>query len=221
MVKNKSVILTTRIASFILVLLGIVSICGGFKGTWDWSLFMYYTIQSNTLVLILFGYLIITTIISIRTCSELIDQTKDFEMICMIDIFLTFFVYWTMLAPTMIKVWNFSNIAVHGITPLLCIFDYIIYYQIDRLKYRTVYYSLIFPMLYIVMNSIIGLLGYTFYIDRTGNPVHFPYFFMDYDRLGLKTIPFILGLVLFMVCISHLVYGIDKYILKTNTAKDK
>ena len=76
MVKNKSVILTTRIASFILVLLGIVSICGGFKGTWDWSLFMYYTIQSNTLVLILFGYLIMKPILNIKASSETTNQSN-------------------------------------------------------------------------------------------------------------------------------------------------
>jgi hypothetical protein len=221
MIKNKSVILTTRIASFIIVLLGIVSICGGLEGKWDWSLFMYYTIQSNTLVLIMFCFLIVKTIESIKDGSESIKKTKDFEMVCMIDIFLTFFVYWTMLAPTMTNLWVFSNVAVHGIAPLVCIVDYYLYYQNDRVSYRTVYYSLIFPLLYIIINSIIGLSGYTYYIDRTGKSVHFPYFFMDYYRLGTKTIPYIIGLVVFMICISHFVYGIDKYIIKHSTAKNK
>ncbi len=214
MIKNKAIILATRISSFIVVLLGIISIGGGFKGKWNWSLFMYYTVQSNTLVLLMFGYLIVRTIISIKNKSDLITKTKDFEMVCMVDIFLTFFVYWTMLAPKMTSLWEFSNITVHGVTPLLCIIDYILYYQNSRLKYRTVYYALIYPLLYIVSNSIVGLLGYIYYYDRTGRPVHFPYFFMDYDRLGIKTIPYIAGLVVFMVCMSHIVYGIDKRILK-------
>lgn len=212
MLKNKYIESATRIVSFFFVLSGILATCGFFKGHWDWSLFMYYTVQSNTLILFMFGYLSVATLKSINSEGKtgIIQQGIHFEMICMIDIFLTFFVYWTMLAPKMTSIWKFDNVAVHGITPLLCVADYILYHPKKRLIYKDVYLALVYPLLYVSVNTLVGFMGYRYSYDNLGRPVRFPYFFMDYDRIGSRALIYIAALTIFLLIIAHIVYIIDR-----------
>lgn len=212
-----------RTISFIIALTGILATCGLFKGVWRWSSWMYYTIQSNVLIILLFGYLVIASIKSIMVEGKKgeIKSNAHFEMVCMIDIFLTFLVYWTMLAPQIGNIWKYDNVIVHGITPLLCIFDYYLFIPRKRLTYKDVYLSLIFPLSYVGATTVAGFLGYRYSYDRSGKPVHFPYFFMDYDRIGWRALYYILGLSIFIIIISYIVYRIDRKVVMAGPTQKK
>jgi len=218
MIKNKVIALVFRAASLLFAVVGLLTETGVFRGSFRPGVLVYYTIQSNLLVIALFVLLTVRTAAGLRE-----DRTGNagyfarFEMICAIDIMLTFVVYWTLLAPSLpateggYSLWSFGNFAVHGVTPLLCLLDYILFTQARHLKYRDVYYVCIFPFVYLTATSLAGLLGYVYSISPAdGKPVRFPYFFYDFDRLGIVSFAFIGGLFLFLILAGHGVYLADK-----------
>lgn len=184
--------------------------------------YMYYTIQSNLLALILFGMLLVRTIKGLRSggAAGSASYFPRFEMVCVIDLLLTMLVYWVMLAPGAFSMsggfdlWGFDNLTVHMITPLLCIADYVLFADSGHLKYRDVYYVTIFPLSYVAYSSIAGLLGYVYRTTADGVAVRFPYFFYDFDTIGAQSFLYISALVLFFLLISHGLYWLDKKVQK-------
>jgi hypothetical protein len=143
-------------------------------------------------------------------------------MVCAVDIMLTFIVYWTLLVPEMggdgIPLWTFYNLSVHAVTPLLCLFDYILFSEPRHIKYRDIYYIVIYPLCYVAFASIAGLSGHVYGTAADGAPVRFPYFFFDFDRIGLFSFAYIGGVLVFFILIGHGFYYIDSKIRKPNNA---
>jgi len=191
---------------------------GVFRGELHLEALAFYTMQSNILAIVLFGMLTIRTAIGLRDgIKGNAGYFARFEMICSIDIMLTLLVFWILLAPTLFtmtgefSLWSFDNLAVHAITPLLCLVDYILFSQPRHLKYRDVYFVCIFPVAYLIGTSIAGLMGYVYMISPTdGGPMHFPYFFYDFERIGSTAFLYIGVLILFFIIIGHTFYYIDK-----------
>jgi hypothetical protein len=112
-------------------------------------------------------------------------------------------VFWALLAGTVDAAYlrTFENLAIHAITPLLCLADYILFTQARHLKYRDVYYTCAFPLFYVVFAGIAGFAGYVYYhigeIEHPFSsyihmvPVRFPYFFLDFDRIGFMVFAYI------------------------------
>ena len=218
MIKNLTIAFIFRVIAFIIAVAGLLAMLGAFRGEIHLEALAFYTMQSNILAIVLFGMLIVRTIIGLR-------ENKDgnagyfarFEMVCTINILLTLVVFWTLLAPTLFSMpgeysmWSFDNLAVHAITPLLCLVDYILFTQPGHLKYRDVYYVCIFPIAYLIGTSIAGLLGYVFMISPTdGKPMHFPYFFYDFERIGVLAFAFIGAMIVFFLIIGHIFYYFDR-----------
>lgn len=196
---------------------------GVFDGRFNVGAAMYYTVLSNILCLVLFGMLIVRTARDLTKKGSRGDAGyyARFEFICTIDLLLTFAVYWVLLAPRLFQMtenysmWEFGNVSVHLIAPMACLFDYILFTKSKSLKYSDIYKVLIFPLGYMVFTSITGALGYVFYISATdGLPVHYPYFFFDYDRIGLGFIPYVLGLTGLFLVVGHVMYLIDRKVKK-------
>jgi hypothetical protein len=120
--------------------------------------------------------------------------------------------------------WSFENIAVHTVTPLLCLLDYILFSEAQRLKYRDVYYVCLFPVGYVIFATIAGLAGYVYYYSGILSdpfsshiesvPVRFPYFFLDFDRIGLMALVYIGGILLFFLLLSHGIFFLDRKVRK-------
>jgi len=222
MIKNRGVALVFRGASLLFAIIGLLTEMGVLRGSFRTGVFAYYTIQSNILVIVLFVMLIVRTAAGLREGRiGSAGYFARFEMVCVIDIMLTFIVYWTILAPSLPAVeggyslWSFGNFAVHGVTPLLCLLDYILFTQSRHLKYRDVYYVCIFPFVYLAATSLAGLSGYVYSISPSdGKPVRFPYFFYDFDRLGIVSLAFIGGLFLFLILAGHGFYLADRKLRK-------
>ena len=227
MVTNKRVALVFRLCSMVFALLGILKQSGVFTGEFGFGGFMYYTLQSNLLAVVFFAFL------SVRTWKSLRDGLRGsvgwhsrLGMVCAVDLLVTMIIFWTLLARVVPRgyLWSFENLAVHTITPLLCLLDYVFFSEPRRLKYRDVYYVCIFPLSYVVFSTIAGLMGYVYYFtsefgDVSSSaalsvPVKVPYFFLDYERLGILVVAFIAGTLVFFLLLSHIIFFIDQKLRK-------
>ena len=222
MIQNKRVALIYRFCAFVFAASGLLKQIGVFNGTISFRSFMFYTIQSNLLAVALFAYLGVRTWMSMREgLRGSAGWHSRLGMVCAVDLLVTLVVFWVLLVPEVpaAYLWTFDNIAVHTVTPLLCLFDYILFSEPRRLKYRDVYYVCIFPLCYVALTSIAGLAGYIYYFSSTFSdplsstmdvaPVRFPYFFMDFDRLGLMALVYIGAILVFFLIISHVIFIID------------
>jgi len=203
---------------------------GIFKGVFLPGAFMYYTIQSNLLAVIFFGVLVVRSVKGLREGSRgNVGWYPRLGMVVAIDLLLTLLVFWVLLMPRGLSIsylLSFDNIAVHTVTPLLCVLDYVLFSQPRSLKYRDVYYTSIFPVLYVIVTSIAGLLGYVYrYTGGAGSntegsvPVRFPYFFIDFDVLGIMALAYIGVIVVFFVILGHVIYYIDQKVRKPRAEK--
>jgi len=223
MIKSKMTALVFRIVAFIIAIAGLLDLMGVFHGEIYFGVLYYYTAQSNIFAILLFGILIVRTFLGLhRENEENACYFPRLLMICTVDVLLTFFVFWILLVPQLagsFPLWTFSNLAVHAITPLLCLADYILFVLPRRLKYRDVYFVTIFPLCYVITSSIIGLTGYVYGIAADGMPIRFPYFFFDFDRLGLLSLVYIGGIIVFFLVISHIFYYLSRRETIKNTTK--
>ena len=218
MVKSRQFALIYRVTAFTIATAGFLAMLGITVDTFAPEIMMFYTMQSNLMGIVLFGILIFKTSRDLyKNQSGHSGYYPRLEMVVSVILFLTFFVYWTLLAPQMFtmetdfNMWSFGNLATHAFTPLLLLLDYVLFSPPRNLKYRDVYYVLIYPFLYILFTSIAGLLGYVYFISaEDGLPVRFPYFFFDFDRIGALSFAFIGGLMIFLLIIGHVFYFVDK-----------
>ncbi|MDR1970742.1 MAG: Pr6Pr family membrane protein [Treponema sp.] len=222
MIHNRLAALIFRVGSAVFALTGILLHLFMSSDKPNFSLFVYYTLQSNLLALALF------VILGCRTAKALLREGwtgktgyfARFEMVCVIDLLLTLVVYWVMLAPgafSMAGGYNqsFGNIAVHLVTPLLCLIDYILFTDSNHLKYRDVYLVVLYPLLYLLSSTIMGYSGYVYRISAAdGKPERFPYFFFDFDRIGARSFIYIGVLIVFFLLLSHGLYLFDKKVRK-------
>ena len=219
MIKDRRIALALRLVFLITAVSGFLSMMGlFFTGGFRGGTLAYYTMQSNILAIVLFIMLTVRTAIGLREGKTgKTGYFARFEMVCTVDIMLTFIVFWVLLAPTVFTMvddypmWSFENLAVHAITPLLCLLDYILFSEPRHLKYRDVYFVCIFPFAYLVGTSLAGLMGYVYMISPTdGLPVRFPYFFYDFDRIGAASLIYVAVLIVFLLMIGHVFYLIDR-----------
>jgi len=203
---------------------------GIFHGTISFSSFIYYTIQSNFLAVVMFMILIIRTIKGLReNVHGSAGWLTRFQMVCTVNLFVTFIVFWAVLAPTLPRWYllSYDNFAIHVIAPLLCLADYILFSEASRLKYKDVYLTCVFPLFYLAFVYIAGFAGYDYgrrliVTEELGAevvrgywvPIRAPYFFLDYDEVGFMALIYIGGIVAFVLLLGHVIYFIDKKLRK-------
>ena len=219
MIKDRWFALWFRLVSLLLVVSGFLAMSGVFSGGGlRVRTLAYYTMQSNVLAIVLFSVLFVRTATALRNSrTGGAGFFSRFEMVCVIDIMLTFIVFWVLLAPTIFtmaedyRMWSFENLAVHAITPLLCLVDYILFSEPRHLKYRDVFFVVIFPLAYLLGTSLAGLMGYVYTVSLSdGLPVRFPYFFYDFDRIGLMSLAYIGAMLVFFLIVGHVFYTVDR-----------
>ena len=228
MTKNLRFALAFRLCALFFAAAGIMAQSGMFSGKLNLGTFMFYTLQSNLLAVILFALLAIRTAKSLREGPQgNAGWYPRFEMVCVVNLLVTLIVFWSLLAGFLSAsyLWSFENIAVHTVTPLLCLVDYLLFTKARHLKYRDVYYTCIFPLFYVAFTSIAGLAGYTYHYTATFDsifdaaplyiePVRFPYFFLDFDRIGLMALVYIAGISVFIILLGHGMYLVDRKVRK-------
>ena len=228
--QNKQFALVFRLCSLIFALAGVMAQTGVFRGTFRPAAAMYYTIQSNLFVIILFAVLTVRTAMSLRDgLRGSVGWHSRLGMVCAVDVLVTFIVFWLVMAPHAPTAYllTFENIAVHAMTPMLCLLDYILFSERGRIKYRDVYYVCIFPAFYLIFTTLAGLAGYVYNFGATFGgdfvsesmdtaPVRFPYFFLDFDRLGIMVLAYVGGIFVFFILLSHVIYLLDRKVRKVS-----
>jgi hypothetical protein len=143
-------------------------------------------------------------------------------MVVAVNLLVTFVVFWALLMPQGIStsyLLSFDNIAVHTVTPLLCLLDYVLFSKPRSLKYRDVYYVCIFPLCYLLFVGVAGMAGYTYLhgnilSDALEVTVSFPYYFLDFNRLGTIVFVYIGAILVFFLLVTHVIYFIDQKVRK-------
>ena len=213
MIRDRRFALVLCIIGFIIAVAGIMTTPGEFVGNVTWGIFMYFTIQTNALVALLFA------IYSIRLVKDINDdgiQGKSgyyprFSMIAAVSLAMMGFSYWIILAPnSILSIWTFPNIMTHGVTPLFLLLYYFLFVKPGSIKHRDVFYGAVFPLAYVANTYIAYALGYT-YERFNGEIVNFPYFFLDYETIGWGMVSmFILGILVFVIILGYILYFIDR-----------
>jgi hypothetical protein len=220
-IKNLRFALMFRLCALLIAIAGVLKQIGVFDGKVSFKFFMYYTLQSNMLAIFLFALLVVRTVTGLRKGERGgAGWYTRFGMICAVDLLVTMIIFWVLLVPQGIGssyLLTFENIALHTITPLLCLFDYILFSEAGRLKYQDVYYACIFPMLYWVLSTVAGLLGFVYGFSRAEigfevAPSRFPYFFIDFDKIGGMVPVYVAGILIFFLMLGHIMFFIDRKI---------
>jgi hypothetical protein len=218
MIKNKTAALVFRSASLIFVAAGIFANLRLAVGSaHPFSMLMFYTIQSNLLALALFALLTVRTAKELRAPGGCSFYPR-LSMVVAVDLLVTLVGFWALLAPmaftmadTGFQMWSFANLAAHLFTSLLCLADYLLFAQPGKLKYRNIYSAVIYPLAYVGFVTAAGFGGYTYAMPtEDGGAMHFPYFFLDWERLGAKVLLFVGVLVAFFVLLGHGLFWLDK-----------
>ena len=122
--------------------------------------------KSNLLVVALLAMLVARTAISLRDGDRGSSGCfPRFEMVCAVDVLVTFIVFWALLAGSLEADYllSFENLAVHTVTPLLCLADYLLFTEPRHLRYRDIYLTCIYPLLYVAFVTIAGFAGHVYY----------------------------------------------------------
>lgn len=219
--KMKRYTLYFRLAAFIFALSGVLDTIGVFKGELDVVSFFAYTTQSNVLVTILFGVLLLKTIFFKISNDNSAVTKKSFgfypktSAFVTMGILVTLLVFWTILAPVNrhYPIFSFNNMSVHLITPLLMLTDYFIFNERGKLRIRDIFYSLIIPICYFFEATIIGMSRLVVY-PYFGEDSFYPYPFLDIDKYGFQVTFAVLGILLFFLFIALIWRYIDNKLAK-------
>ena len=100
MIQDRRFAFAFRLGACLFAVAGLLKQIGVFGGTISFRSFMYYTIQSNLLAIVLFAYL------AVRTARGLREGARGnagwhprLGMVCAVDLFVTLAVFWALLAP--------------------------------------------------------------------------------------------------------------------------
>ena len=168
----------------------------------------YFTILSNIIVVIFFIFLVIN-------CKK---NSPHLKGAITMAITVTFLIFHFMLRPTLFDMANSefnmyspANLLMHYIIPIMTILDWLIFDIKGQYKWYDPIIWLLIPLAYFIIMSINGLLGYTF---SSGS--HYPYFFMDWDTLGIKVLLYVLIIIIAFTILGYIFYGIDKLLRRKN-----
>lgn len=152
-----------------------VAIClGAGRGTFmgGSSVLMYYTIQSNILMVLL----CLAGACLLISGKEISSRWYVIKYVGTLTITVTGAVFCLILAPTMgAQAWNPVNIYTHVIVPIACILDFFVVVVDASIRKRNVFYITIPPLLYVIYAGIGYVLGWEW-----APGINYPYFFLNW-----------------------------------------
>ncbi|MDR0411890.1 MAG: Pr6Pr family membrane protein [Treponema sp.] len=174
-----------------------------------------FTIQSNLLCLIMSSVTLIRQVLKRNSDNRLYTFFKGMALL---SILLTFIVYNFVLKPyfntTQVQNATLANNLQHIIVPLMTVADYFLFEKKGMYTMWHPFAWTAFPLYYVGYTAIYKAFGgmYKF----SGNTVaKFPYFFLDYETFGLKTVGiWVLLIVIGFIGSSYLLVGLDRILVK-------
>jgi hypothetical protein len=171
-----------------------------------------FTIQSNILCLITAAF---TLLRQIKKGDPRGGAYIFFKGMALVSILLTFAVYNLVLDPffsasSQARGGTWDNFLLHTAVPLMALADFIFFEEKGRFKTSYPFGWAVFPLYYVAYTAVYKALGglYTF---SKGVTAKFPYFFLDYETYGLKTVGiWVLLIAIGFIGFSYLLVGLDK-----------
>ncbi len=216
--EDRRFVLFYRAAALLLAAWGIIIhtiIIGGHR--WYIS-FLTYTVQSNILVVLFFATALLRTIGSKDEGCRDFGFYPGFSFAAMIDILLTMLIFWVVLAPNNwagLNMTGLDNLMVHLFTPLLIFGDRIMFYRRSDMKKKELLYMLIFPYIYIIESSFMGMKRLILFNDGSQGGSYYLYPFLNFDRLGGMVFVNIILLTVFFMGIGYVIFKIEKKYRRT------
>jgi hypothetical protein len=211
--RNRIFALIYRIAAFLLCLFGILSTLGVFAGMFSWKILLFYTTESNIIVLLMFGYLAARTAVDIKKNGVKGPSSygERLSAVVTLSITVTLLIFWGMLAPIMSanSLFSYLNLQIHGFTPLLMILDYFLFAEPGKMKKQDPWLFAAIPLGYFAQSTILGFAGMIYEFQELPS-ARFPYFFVDFDQSGAKVFLYVAALTVFFIGLAYLLLFIDK-----------
>lgn len=207
---------------FILIVAAATGLWHGLKmpgGGCDWTKFVYFTFLSNFLCLLYF----IAAAAYIARCIKS-DGIRGDAALCpylkgslVIVVSITLLIYWLVLAPRInnprYNPWALGNLLLHYITPIMVIGDWLLFDRKNVYKAYAPFLWLSVPLLYLLFI----LVRAHFYgtIGTTGS--RYPYFFINIDKIGLKSFGInVFLLMLLFLGMGYVLWLMDKILARKN-----
>ena len=171
------------IISIIIKLIAIISsIYGIIKTYYGYITFTYFTTLSNVFITVILIPFLIKDLLLIKNKKiEFNNYLYITKFLATISITLTFFVFMTILAPTLkggfinaYLLYDGASFALHFLTPVLAIIDFLFFDNEYKSKNSHSIYAIIPPLVYVLFIVIISSLG-----QRWGN-MYAPYNFLNF-----------------------------------------
>ena len=180
---------------------------------------LYFTNLSNIWIGVTCLIISILSIIEIKTKKSLLkNYIYTLKYIFTVSITITGLIFCGLLAPfAEFNVWTFSSILTHVVVPITAIASYFIEMPISPMKKKYIWYSLIPPLIYFVIGSILSILKVDFGRGQT-----YPYFFMNYySEVGLFGFRYSdkpeMGSFYWIIVILLLIIGLSKLYYKLHS----
>lgn len=181
----------------------------------------YFTVQTNFFTTFIFAYLIAKTIyLSVKAKSlQVASMNETVQLGCTFYITITMLVYWLALFPMsglpkkpMLAA---ANLILHTFTPLMAIFDTLLFINHGALGVKDSLKWLVYPITYLISVLIIGAVTTEPYYTLNGKQLMYPYPFLDPQFVGVGgMIGCIIGLTIFFILFGCLYVFVDNKIKK-------
>lgn len=213
--QNRIVALIFRILLIIGCFTGLYLNSGLTSGQISGLPFIYYTILSNLVCLIFFVVLTIQTTLDLKAkgISGITVSQPRLKGAFTMMIAATFLIYQFILAPrafsmdTGYSFWSGANLLVHYFTPFMVILDWLLFGPRGSFRIFDPLLWLLIPLVYLVFVIIRAQIGGP--ITLSGS--RYPYFFIDFDVLGIGgVLPWIGIITIFFVILRYLIFYIDR-----------
>lgn len=209
--KKQVFVLLLRVFEVFITSLALLVQFGVFQGKFALPGLLYYTVQSNIAVLVIF---ILLLAFSIKHRRELSSPSLT-RLSCLgaIWITVTMLVYWTMLVPFIeAKIaFSFQNVVLHTVTPILMLVEYIFLGIRGAVRKTDPFLGLLLPFCYFVFTIIAGFGNLATYSYMEGGEVtRFPYFFLDWDKSGARVPVYVLALFIAILGLGFLARRLNR-----------
>lgn len=183
---------------------GILIQCGVFGRRIDLSALRYYTLLSNVLVA---GYFSVATVCALRGRRM---PLPNFKGALTMGITVTGLVFHLMLSGGGFRMGSTEELAnqlLHTFTPIGAVLDWLLFDEKGRYgKWSPIKWTLL-PNLYFVLATLYGFTsGGRFY-----DGARFPYYFINFDRLGVsRVLLYVAGLNVAFIALGYVFLLIDR-----------
>jgi hypothetical protein len=211
---NRIFALCYRLVAFLACLIGVLDTTGVLRGSIAGDLLLFYTTETNLLVVCMFALLAVRTAGGIKNKGVRgpASYHERLSAIVALAITVTMLVFWLLLAPSFSDysfLLTYTNLQIHLITPLLMLGDYFLFTTPGKLKRQDPWLFALIPVVYFTQATILGFSGFV-YTSLPDGIRHFPYFFLDFYELQGWVMVYGLAILAFFVALAYLLLWYDR-----------